>query len=323
MVNSGYSKDSTLAQLLRVLFFAEAQWEVQIKAVHIPGQQNVLADALSRNKMQLFFFAGSGSEQRINRGASATGGTASESPARLDVASLVPTVHQLFAAGLAPSTRRAYRSGAVRYTRFCTMANRPPFPVREETVMLFVSLLHKECLALGTVKSYLAAVRFEQISRGMGDPEIGKMPRLEYVIKGMKRKAPKTARCRLPIILIRMRQVWDRSPTVHDAKMLWAASSLCFFGFLRSGEVVMTSPKEYDPEYDPAYHLGFKEVRLDCCSAPTFLQVQIKASKTDPFRQGVTVYVGRTDNGLCPAAVLSYLVGQARALYLSGRIRGS
>ena len=55
VVNSGYSKDGALAQLLRVLFFARAQWEVEIKAVHIPGRQNVLADALSRNKMQLFF----------------------------------------------------------------------------------------------------------------------------------------------------------------------------------------------------------------------------------------------------------------------------
>ena len=190
VVNSGYSKDSALAQLLHVLFFARAQWEVEIKAVHIPGRQNVLADALS--------FAGSGSHQRTNRGANTARGAASDSPARLDVASLVPTVHQLFAAGLAPSTRRAYKSGAVRYARFCSMANRPPFPAREETVMLFVSLLHKEGLAPGTVKSYLAAVRFEQISRGMGDPEIGKMPRLEYVVKGMKRRAPRAVRCRLP-----------------------------------------------------------------------------------------------------------------------------
>ena len=174
--------------------------------------------------------------------------------------------------------------------------------------MLFVSLLHKEGLAPGTVKSYLATVRFEQISRGMGDPEIGKMPRLEYVVKGMKRRAPRAVRCRLPItpeILRQMRQVWDKSPKVYDAKMLWAASSLCFFGFLRSREVVVPSPKEYDP----AYHLGVKEVRVDSRCAPTFLQVLIKASKTDPFRQGVTVYVGRTDNWLCPVtAVLSYLV---------------
>ena len=69
----------------------------------------------------------------------------------------------------------------------------------------------------------------------------------------------------------------------------------------------MLSPKEYDP----AYHLGFKEVQVDSRSAPTFLQVQIKASMTEPFRQGVTVYVGCTDNGLClVTAVLSYLMAR-------------
>ena len=55
--------------------------------------------------------------------------------------------------------------------------------------MLFVSSLHKEGLEPGTVKSYLAAMRFEQISRGMGDPGISRMPQLEYVLKGLKRRA--------------------------------------------------------------------------------------------------------------------------------------
>ena len=48
---------------------------------------------------------------------------------------------------------------------------------------------------------------------------------------------------------------------------------------------------------------------MDGRKAPTFVQVRIKASKTDPFRQGVTGYVGRTQNSLCPVtAVLSYMV---------------
>ena len=34
----------------------------------------------------------------------------------------------------------------------------------------------------------------------------------------------------------------------------------------------------------------------------------IKQSKTDPFRQGVTIFLGRTDTELCPVgAVLAYL----------------
>ncbi len=41
VVNSGYSRDGTLAQLLRVLFFAKAQWDLELRACHIAGQQNV------------------------------------------------------------------------------------------------------------------------------------------------------------------------------------------------------------------------------------------------------------------------------------------
>jgi len=35
----------------------------------------------------------------------------------------------------------------------------------------------------------------------------------------------------------------------------------------------------------------------------------LKASKTDPFQRGVTIYIGRTGEGLCPvAAALDYMV---------------
>ena len=38
------------------------------------------------------------------------------------------------------------------------------------------------------------------------------------------------------------------------------------------------------------------------------MQIQIKASKTDPFRKGVDIYLGRTHNDLCPiAAMMAYL----------------
>ena len=86
--------------------------------------------------------------------------------------------------------------------------------------------------------------------------------------------------------------------------MLWAAVCTCFFGFLRSGEVVVPT----DGGYDPSIHLLFGDIRLDNARDPQFLEVMIKASKTDPFRQGVKVYLGRTDADICPvAAVLGYM----------------
>ena len=84
---------------------------------------------------------------------------------------------------------------------------------------------------------------------------------------------------------------------------------MCFFSFLRSGEVTVPSKKEYDP----GGQLSEGDVTLDNVSVPTLVQVRIKASKTDPFRKGVVVYLGRTDNDLCPVgAVAAYLAVRGR-----------
>ena len=55
VVNAGYSKNSTLMQMLHCLFFVSALLEFTLRAVHIPGDQNTAVDAISRNKINLFF----------------------------------------------------------------------------------------------------------------------------------------------------------------------------------------------------------------------------------------------------------------------------
>ena len=55
VINSGYSKDSIMMHLLRTLFFVKAHWELEVQAEHIPGRCNGLADAISRNKLDVFF----------------------------------------------------------------------------------------------------------------------------------------------------------------------------------------------------------------------------------------------------------------------------
>ena len=84
--------------------------------------------------------------------------------------------------------------------QFCDKLKLTPFPTSKETLLLFVGHLHQEKLSHGTMKSYLAAVRFEQISRGMGKPHIGSMPKLEYVLKAAKKKTLASVQQRLPII---------------------------------------------------------------------------------------------------------------------------
>ena len=197
--------------------------------------------------------------------------------------------------------------------RFCEAARVTPYPATEDTLLLFIAHLHTSRLAHGTIKSYLAAIRFDQIGRGLGNPCIHTMPRVEYVLKGAKKATPESTRRRLPItpaILRAIRAVWHRHPSHHDAKMLWAASCLCFFGFLRSGEVVCPS----ETHFDPLCHLAFTDIAVDSRLSPSSIQVTIKASKTDPFRQGVTLHIGVAGGPLCPvAAILNYMVARGNS----------
>ena len=183
-----------------------------------------------------------------------------------------------------------------------------PFPVTENSLSQFVAWLHIRSLASSTVKNYLAAVRHAQIALGLGDPNMGSMPQLEYVIRGMKRRSQAPTQTRLPItpeILKGMKQAWQQHPNSRDAAMLWAASTMCFFGFLRAGEVVTPG----DGAFDPAVHLAYGDVRVSDHQDPQFIEVHIKASKTDPYRRGVKIYLGRASGELCPvAAVLGYMI---------------
>lgn len=144
----------------------------------------------------------------------------------------------------------------------------------------------------------------------MPDPKFSEMKRLEQVMQGIKREYAKRSpgkRTRLPVtpdILLKMRKVLERDSKEHDAIMILAACCLCYFGFLRAGEISVPS----ETAYDKGEHLNLSDVSVDSISDPKTLRVKIKASKTDPFRQGVDIFIGRTDNELCPvAAMLAFL----------------
>ena len=153
----------------------------------------------------------------------------------MDVSVLVPAVQELFEAGIANSTQRVYKSGDKRYNEFCDRFNLTTYPVTESQLSYFVAYLFKEGLSAGTVKSYLAAVRHSQIAQGLGNPSINEMLRLEYIVKGLKRKAQSSStRPRLPMspeILRAMKGAWRMDCDQNKSAMLWAASYTCFLGF--------------------------------------------------------------------------------------------
>ena len=61
-------------------------------------------------------------------------------------------------------------------------------------------------------------------------------------------------------------------------------------------------------QYDHTTHPSISNMSIDNKDSPQLLRIQIEQSKTDPFRQGVGIYLGRTGEEICPVrGILPYL----------------
>ena len=70
----------------------------------------------------------------------------------------------------------------------------------------------------------------------------------------------------------------------------------------------MTTP--LNMEYD-------EDIAVDDARHPSIMQIRIKQSKMDPFRQGISLYVGKTGSHICPvASMMNYL--QVRGMSHTG-----
>ncbi len=234
---------------------------------------------------------------------------------RLDIAELDRYVQKFFSKGLAESTQRTYGAGQRRYLAFCEAGQLEPLPASEAVLCRFAAYLAKSGLRFRTIKVYMSAVRFLHIAEDHGDPFLPNLQRLHYTLQGVKRaeaEAGTEKQERLPIspnILRTIKRVWEEAPPHSDKTMLWAACCLGFLGLLRTGE--MTAPSERT--FDPSCHLSVQDIAVDNPENTQVLRVTIKQSKTDPFRKGIDLYLGKTAADLCPVrAVLNYLVVRGR-----------
>ncbi len=183
-------------------------------------------------------------------------------------------------------------------------------PISQELLCYFASYLGREGLAFSTIKGYLSAVRNLQITYGFPSPFDTPTPKLNQLLRGIKitrgkqgcvpkRKLPIT-----PTILRQVRLVWNEVGHDYDHTLFWAAATTCFFGFMRAGEIAL----KVNEQFDNSSHLSFADVATDSRSNPTYVQLTLKASKTDPFRSGVNIVLGTTGDDLCPvSALFSYL----------------
>ena len=202
---------------------------------------------------------------------------------------------------MAPSTISTYSSGEKQFLKFCEHFQisqfRSQFPTPEKILIYFAVHLAKTVKA-NTIKIYLSAVRNLNIKHG-ASLDLTFFIQLQYVLRGIKRVQGVHKRPRLPITLDHLKIFClCLPPTSFENRMLWAAMSVAFFGFLRIGEITCNSL------FSENIHLTWDDIQFSPLPAPTSVSINIKASKTDPFRSGVTIQIGSCLSPLCPVAAL-------------------
>ena len=80
----------------------------------------------------------------------------------------------------------------------------------------------------------------------------------------------------------------------RDNIMIWAAMCLAFFGFLRTSEFTV------DRLFQEEIHLGKRDIAFEpSLVSPVRMIVNNICSKTDPFRKGIKLTIGKTGENIC------------------------
>lgn len=226
----------------------------------------------------------------------------------IDRSVLEQQCHQFLVNGLAASTRKSYTAGQKKFINFCTQLGKlhssgSPCPVDEWTLCLFATFLAGS-LRHSSIKVYLSAVRSLHIDEGFPDPLLNCL-RLQRVVRGIKRAQGSSSYSRLPITDGLMMVIFKSLDlSVPDHCMFWAACTLGYFGFLRSAEFTVPNLASFSS----TLHLCVQDIAVDSATDPSCLRIKIKASKTDPFRKGCFIHIGKGRFPLCALqAVMQYL----------------
>ncbi|XP_071158740.1 uncharacterized protein [Mytilus edulis] len=226
--------------------------------------------------------------------------------------SLDSSVETLWKYSVADSTRSHYTTGFDLYKKFSLLqgsfwtSNEMP-PVSETLLMRFVAFCdeHKS-LKYSTIKLYLCGIRYYYLQYAGFSPleQYGKpLLCLQSILNGLKKKQKGCVkRPRLPItmsLLYKMVMLLRNNFfSLFNNVMLEAACVVAFFAFLRCGEFTILS------NFDSETHLCVGDLAI----FEDHILLHLKKSKTDPFRQGVTIPLYKSGHTICPCfAIKNYL----------------
>ena len=220
-------------------------------------------------------------------------------------------LQHLWSSALNENTRQSYETGMKCFVNFLALNNIHTrgilLPVNEDILLLFVAHCYSVLnLRYTTIKIYLSGVRFCYLQAGVSNPlwnANDNLQRLNAIMRSIKKVQGVSTSKRLPITFdilssTMCKELRNGIFTPFTDLMLEAVFCTAFFGFLRCAEFTCKT------DFNPDINLSMGDVKF--LADNSVVQLTIKASKTDPFRQGVTVHLCKTGHDICPVSALIY-----------------
>ncbi|XP_078667500.1 uncharacterized protein LOC144909308 [Branchiostoma floridae x Branchiostoma belcheri] len=283
VLNSGRTRSPFLQSCLRNIWLCAATEQFEIRAVHIPGVHNRLADHLSRWHTSPYhpreFLHAASQLQLLDQQVDAAKWSA-------------------FAPGTFNNLRTQWRA----FLLFCEHFQLPALPTDTLTLTRYAQFLSRSCRSPTTIKLYVHGARVLQQFHGLAPPPADAFD-LKLVLSSISRHSSHVPQQKLPItpaILLRIRALLDIRRPLHAT--LWTAFCLAFFTLLRKSNLVPKSQADFSIDK----HLSRQSIQL----SPPGLIVRVTWSKTIQFRQKVLLLpvAALPGHPLCPKQAFLHMI---------------
>jgi integrase len=209
------------------------------------------------------------------------------------------------------NTTRSYNTYKRQFHNWCVSNGRREFPASPVTVAAFLKyLLQARGLAASTItKSAASAIaddyKFAGITSPTRDP-------LVKAAKVAVRRLAKPEKPKLPLtppMVLEIARLASRSPSALEVRDVFMIV-LMMTGMLRESEAVALRYGMTEAERD----VWIEHVQAEDGSIEEVMYVYVEKSKTDQFRRGHTIVIGKSRNGMvCPISWFKRWVAVRRA----------
>ena len=177
----------------------------------------------------------------------------------------------------------------------------------QQNLILFITSISN--VSYSSLKIHLAAIKYQAEVHGYSIPN-NSLHRLYLLLHGIKRsqgnrnKKPKRLPITPTLLKAMLKNLFNSSRSYIDKIMIRSAFLTAFFGFLRVSEYTSLHVRSFDPETT----LTLQDLKIKNYNHKQVIEINIKSSKTDPFRSGALIKLTPNYTELCPVKALLHLI---------------